>query len=181
MASYKCFEELPSWKDAMSLAVAVFKLTSAQSFRFRGDLVNQLRRAALSIPNNIAEGFERGSTPELITFLYIARGSAGEVRSMLRFALELGEMPAEAGRIRELVGQCESVSRQLRGWLDSLQNSDITGQRHLNDRTREEYERRRSRSEFELRLAEFREKMEQGLRDGTWGTHRQDGEPKPQG
>ncbi len=44
---------------------------------------------------------------------------------MLRFALRLGEMGEEEGRIRELVGRCEAVSRQLRGWLDSLQNSEI--------------------------------------------------------
>ena len=169
MPTYKQFEELPSWNAATDLAVAVFKLTEAPCFRFKGDLVNQLRRAALSVANNIAEGFERGTTAELITFLYIARGSAGEVRSMLRFAIRLGEMQEEQGRIEALVPQCESVSRQIRGWLDSLQNSDIQGQRHLNDQTRARYEEQKRADSFLAKMAEFREHMEEGLRNGTWG------------
>ena len=169
MSTYKQFEELPAWNAATDLAVAVFKLTEAQSFRFKGDLVNQLRRAALSVANNIAEGFERGTTAELISFLYIARGSAGEVRSMLRFALRLGEMPAERERIEALIPSCESVSRQLRGWLDSLQNSDIQGQRHLNDRTRALYEDNKRVESFVAQMAAFRARMEEGLRNGTWG------------
>ena len=176
MATFKQFEELPAWNAATDLAVAVFKLTEGPSFRFKGDLVNQLRRAALSVANNIAEGFERGSTAELITFLYIARGSAGEVRSMLRFALRLGEMPEEQGRIETLIPQCESVSRQLRGWLDSLQNSDIQGQRHLNDQTRARYEEQKRTDLFAARMAQFRERMEEGIRNGTWG---KPGSPPP--
>ena len=140
MATFKRFEELPAWNAATDLAVAVFKLTEAPSFRFKGDLVNQLRRAALSVANNIAEGFERGSTAELVTFLYISRGSAGEVRSMLHFATRLGEMPGEADAIARLVAQCEAVSRQIGAWISSLQNSDIAGQRHLNDASRAAYD-----------------------------------------
>ena len=164
MSSFKRFEDLPVWKAAVDMAVAVFRLTGRDSFKFKGDLVNQCRRAALSVSNNIAEGFERGTTSELITFLYIARGSAGEVRSMLRFALQLGEMPGDAQDIQSLVGDCEAISRQLRAWLDSLQNSDIQGQRHLNESSRLDYDRRKAREAFEAQMAEFREKFEQRLR-----------------
>ena len=166
MPTYKRFGELPAWNAATDLAVAVFKLTEAQSFRYKGDLVNQLRRAALSIANNIAEGFERGSTAELITFLYIARGSAGEVRSMLRFAVRLGEMPDQTERIESLIPQCESVSRQIRAWLDSLQNSDIQGQRHLNDHTRRVYEEDRRAADFAQRLAAYNAEKDRQLREG---------------
>ena len=168
MATFKRFEELPAWNAATDLAVATFKLTEAPSFRFKGDLVNQLRRAALSVANNIAEGFERGTTAELVTFLYISRGSAGEVRSMLRFAQRLGEMPGEADAIEALVAQCESVSRQIRAWLAALQNSDIAGQRHLNDATKAAYEQKKKDDEFRERFAAYRAKMEEMLRDGTW-------------
>ncbi len=82
---YERFEDLPVWQAAMELAVKVFALTDDHTFGGGGDLRDQLRRAALSISNNVAEGFERGTTAELLYFLYIARGSAGEVRSMLRF------------------------------------------------------------------------------------------------
>jgi len=92
MASYKRFEELPAWQKAIELATKVFELTSHAAFKFRGDLVNQIRRAALSVSNNIAEGYERGTTADLIHFLYIARGSCGETRSMTRFAVQLGGM-----------------------------------------------------------------------------------------
>ncbi len=80
---YRRFEELPVWQDAIDLAERIVTLLRDPSFRGYGSLCNQLERATISISNNIAEGFERGTTHELITFLYIARGSAGEVRSML--------------------------------------------------------------------------------------------------
>ena len=93
---YTKFEDLPAWKAAIDLAGRVYRLTRCGFFAQPGDLRDQLRRAALSVSNNIAEGFERGSTAELLNFLYIARGSAGEVRSMLRFALRLIGTAADA-------------------------------------------------------------------------------------
>ena len=83
MASYKRFEDLPVWNKAVDLAAFVMEWTDRREFRGKGDLANQMQRATLSISNNIAEGFERGTTAELLQFIYIARGSAGEVRSML--------------------------------------------------------------------------------------------------
>ena len=80
---YSRFEDLPVWKDAARLFVAVESLVENDCFGSHGDLKSQLLRAALSVSNNVAEGFERGTTKELLMFLYIARGSAGEVRSML--------------------------------------------------------------------------------------------------
>ena len=82
---YERFEDLPVWNAAMDLAWRVYAITRDQYFSQSGDLRDQMRRSALSVSNNIAEGFERGSTAELLAFLYIARGSAGEVRSMLHF------------------------------------------------------------------------------------------------
>ena len=82
---YERFEDLPVWKAVMDLAERAYALTRDRFFSQPGDLRDQLRRAALSVSNNIAVGFERGSTAELLAFLYIARGSAGEVRSMLHF------------------------------------------------------------------------------------------------
>jgi len=73
---YTRFEELPVWRDAMALCERIFALTDEHVFGRKGDLRSQLERAALSIANNVAEGFERGTTQELLTFLYVARGSA---------------------------------------------------------------------------------------------------------
>ena len=77
---YDRFEDLPVWKAAIDLAQRIYAHTRDRFYSQPGDLRDQLRRAALSVSNNIAEGFERGSTAELLAFLYIARGSAGEVR-----------------------------------------------------------------------------------------------------
>ncbi len=80
---YSRFEDLPVWNTSVEFVLKVFELTNKADFRGIGDIKNQIERASVSISNNIAEGFERGSTNELIHFLYISRGSAGECRSML--------------------------------------------------------------------------------------------------
>ncbi|HET6646852.1 MAG TPA: four helix bundle protein [Pyrinomonadaceae bacterium] len=80
---YKRFEDLPVWQDAIELAVKVFAFTARPVFRRYPGVRDQIERSSVSISNNIAEGFERGTTPELVTFLYISRGSCGETRSVL--------------------------------------------------------------------------------------------------
>jgi hypothetical protein len=82
----------------------------------------------------MGEGFERGTTQELLTFIYIARGSAGEVRSMLCLLERLAIFTHLKFEISNLKSKAEGISRQLRGWADSLQNSDIKGQRYLSQR-----------------------------------------------
>jgi four helix bundle protein len=81
---YKRFEDLPVWRDSIELARSMYEFTALDLFRRHPGLRDQFERATLSVSNNIAEGFERGTTNELLAFLYIARGSAGEVRSMMR-------------------------------------------------------------------------------------------------
>jgi len=142
--TYQRFEDLPVWQQAARLYEAAEDLLENESFCASRGFRDQLDRAALSVSNNIAEGFERGTTNELLQFIYIARGSAGEVRSMLvlkeRRALN-AVWPADlTSQIADLKSIAESCSRQLRGWADSLQNSDIKGQRHLNRKTREQDE-----------------------------------------
>jgi four helix bundle protein len=81
--TYSRFEELPVWQEAIRLAENTYDMTESKEWRASRSFRDQIERAALSVSNNIAEGFERGTTKELLAFLYIARGSAGEVRSML--------------------------------------------------------------------------------------------------
>ncbi len=152
---YERFEQLPVWKVAVDLAVSVYALTRDRVFRTSGDLRDQIRRAALSISNNIAEGFERRSTADLLKFLYIARGSAGEVRSMLQFCERWPEAIHLKSHISDLKSRAESCSRQIRGWANALQNTDITGQRHLNDRTRTDYEQKQRSEAFQRQIDEI--------------------------
>lgn len=145
---YERFEDLPVWQAGQDLAVRVHFLTDHPAFDQPGDLVDQLRRSSLSVSSNIAEGFERGSTAELLAFLYISRGSAGETRSHLRFAHRLPRCSTLKSEVSDLISLAESCSRQLRAWTDSLQNSDIQGPRHLNDQTRAAYNAHRRAAAF---------------------------------
>jgi four helix bundle protein len=159
--TYDRFESLPAWQVAQSIGLQVFALTDDAAFKSAPGLKDQLRRAAISISNNIAEGFERGSTAELLAFLYIARGSAGEVRSMLHF---LSDWPATAhlrSEISDLKSNSESCSRQLRGWADSLQNSEIQGPRHLNHTTRTAYQSRKRADQFRSELDQLSQRPRQ--------------------
>lgn len=154
--TYERFEDLPVWKAAVELAVRVFELTKQPNFKGHSDLKNQLERAAVSISNNIAEGFERGTTNELLNFIYIARGSAGETRSMFCLLERLPEFSNLKSNISNLKSLAENISRQLRGWADSLQNSEIKGQRYLNDKVRQTAERKREIAAFEEELRRIR-------------------------
>lgn len=146
MPTYQRFEDLPVWQKAIALAEACEDFLAAAGSRITYAKRDQLDRASLSVSNNIAEGFERGTTNELLAFLYIARGSAGEVRSMLGFFERRPALQPLKCRISELKDMAESCSRQLRSWADSLQNSDIRGQRHLNDHTRAAFDRRKAQA-----------------------------------
>jgi len=152
---YNRFEDLPVWKLAHDTAVRIFLLTDDLAFRGRADLKNQLERAAASVTNNIAEGFERGTTDQLITFLYYAKGSAGEVRNMLHIVDALPWLSHLKSEISNLKSQIENVSRQLGGWADSLQNSDIKGFRHLTDAAREQSDQKRRAEAFIANLNEI--------------------------
>jgi four helix bundle protein len=83
MPKYDRFEDLPAWKEAGRLYNQVLDLFEQTKVPLSAGFRGQLDRAALSVSNNIAEGFERGTTAELVSFLIIAKGSAGEVRSMV--------------------------------------------------------------------------------------------------
>ena len=142
--TYKRFEDLPVWQAAARLYVETETLLDNDICRFRRGFVDQLDRAALSVSNNIAEGFERGTTAELLQFIYIARGSAGEVRSMLgvferspRGRTLPPDIRSGIVRLKELAENC---GRQLRGWADTLQNSEVRGQRHLNRKAQQSAE-----------------------------------------
>lgn len=157
--TYQRFEDLPVWKVAIQLGVNVYALTEHEAFKGQGSLRDQLQRAAVSVSNNIAEGFERGTTNELLAFIYIARGSAGEVRSMLCLLEHLPNVVNLKSEIANLKLLAENSARQLRGWADSLQNSDIKGQRHLNDKTRRADQRKQEREEILAEQRQFREEL----------------------
>lgn len=155
---YKRFEDLPVWNTAIELAVGVYALTSKPQFRRRWSLRDQLERSSVSVSNNIAEGFERGTNNELLAFLFISRGSAGEARSMFCLLNRLGTFDELADEIKALKAKAESCSRQLRAWIQSIQNSEFRGERHVSSRTKRQNQEARERDEFLMELAEIRAK-----------------------
>lgn len=110
----------------------------------------------MSISNNVAEGFERGTTQETLTFLYIARGSSGETRSILCLCERLADFADLKSKISDLKKRAESVSRQLRAWWNSLQNTEIRGHRYLNNQSRRQTKEARERDEFPKELEEMK-------------------------
>ncbi len=104
------FEDLETWQVARELTNAVYGLTKQDDIRRDFGFVDQIRRASVSIMNNVAEGFERGSNKDFAKFMFIARGSAGEVRSMLYVATDQGYISAEqfAG-VHQLAVRCSQL------------------------------------------------------------------------
>lgn len=130
MPTYKRFEDLPVWQTSAQFYERCDDFLTAVSSNLRPSARDQLKRAVLSVSNNIAEGFERGTTNELLAFIYIARGSAGEAQSMLALFSRRPALANFKSEISNLIVLAESCSRQLRAWADSLQNSAIAGPRH---------------------------------------------------
>lgn len=152
---YERFEDLPVWQAASSLALQIYALGEKLPLRRHRSLRDQIERAALSVSNNVAEGFERGTTSELLAFLYIARGSSGEVRSMLCVMERMAAFANLESEISNVKSLAESISRQLRGWAQHLQDSPIRGQRHLTSKTRQVDQARRDRDAFLEELKEI--------------------------
>ena len=154
---YERFEQLPVWKTGIDLARRVYALTAKPSFRRQRSLRDQLERAAVSVSNNVAEGFKRGTTQELLTFLYIARASAGEVRSMLCLLQRISGICDLESEINSLKAKAESISKQLGAWTRALQDSGLKGQRYVTEKTRTTAKAVRERAEFLKELQSYRD------------------------
>ena len=118
MATWKSFEAMDAWKKACRLVIAIYRATSEGELRRDFALRDQIRRSALSIPSNIAEGFERESPAAFVNFPYYSKGSCGELRTQLYIARRLGYL-ADA-RVKELVSEAKDVSRMLAGLIKYL-------------------------------------------------------------
>ena len=93
------FKDLLAWQKSLTLAKKVYQVTGNFPTEERFGLVNQMRRCAVSIPSNIAEGYGRGSDKELLRFLYVVLGSSNELETQLILSLELSFMKEEDSRM----------------------------------------------------------------------------------
>ncbi len=111
----KQFEDIIAWQKSKELTIDCYEVfVGLRDFSFR----DQILRAAISIMNNIAEGFERRSNKEFKNFLFIAKGSCGEVRSMLYMALELKYVSGT--QYNNLNDKSLEISKILSGFIKKL-------------------------------------------------------------
>ena len=109
------FEDIISWQKGRNLTIEIYSIfKETHDFSFK----NQIERASVSIMNNIAEGFERKSNKEFVYFLFVAKGSCGEVRSMLYLAKDLGKITKE--QFTKLYNESIEISKLLSGLIKSI-------------------------------------------------------------
>jgi len=121
------FEELLIYQRARELTNAVYRLCRSGPFRRDRGLIDQVRRASVSIMSNIAEGFERGSRTEFVQFLYIAKGSCGEVGAQLQVAADQQYISSEEHSA--LVDLCRRTSGMISNFIARIQASSYEGEK----------------------------------------------------
>ncbi len=121
------FEDLHIYQRARELANAIYTITKGNDFARDFGLIDQIRRAAVSILSNIAEGFERGSKTEFIQFLYIAKGSCGEVRAQLAIAQDQNYL--QHNEYQRLYDLCKQISGMISNFIAHLQKADYQGEK----------------------------------------------------
>ena len=128
MATLKWFEEIEAWQRARILTKAVYECSRNRDFYRDFGLRDQIRRAAVSVMSNIAEGFERGGKREFLQFLAIAKASAGEVEAQLYVALDQSYITAE--QFASLKGLAVSTKQLIAGFMRYLSQSNIKGEKY---------------------------------------------------
>ena len=125
MATVRDFEELMIFQKARELSKKIYPITKRGECKYDSRFVQQIRAAVGSIMDNIAEGFERGGNKEFVNFLFIAKGSCGEVRSQLIRANDVGYL--EPDEYKELYTECRRLSAGIMNFIKEIKASDLTG------------------------------------------------------
>jgi four helix bundle protein len=127
MGTIRRFEDIVAWQKARELNRAVYRITRTDSFSRDYALRDQIRRASISVMSNIAEGFERDGNAEFRQFLYVAKGSAGEVRSQLYAALDAEYI--DQPTFDRLTSLALDTTRLIAGFIHHLEQSDLNGRK----------------------------------------------------
>ena len=125
MAKIKNFEDIASWRKGRQLTKNIYDVTSTGNFARDFGLKDQIRRAAVSVLSNIAEGFERGGDREFLQFLAVAKGSCGELRAQLYVALDQEYISQK--EFDALFDRASEVSQLISGFMKYLKQSDLRG------------------------------------------------------
>lgn len=125
MATIQKFEDLICWQRARQLAKFIYDISKYRNFEMDRGLQDQIRRASVSVMSNIAEGFDRGTRQEFLNYLFIARGSCGEVRCQLYIAHDIGYI--DISKFQHGVGLCDETSRLIYSFITKLKAGGKTG------------------------------------------------------
>jgi len=123
--SVRSFQDLDAWKLGRVLAKEIYEETSRGDFSKDFGLKNQIQRAAVSIVSNIAEGFERNGDTQFIQYLYMAKGSVGELRTQLCIAKDLNYLTEES--FQKLWEMATRVGEIISGLIRYLKKSELKG------------------------------------------------------
>ena len=124
----KSFEDLIAFQKARELCKEIYAITNIAPFKNDYRFVQQIRAAAGSVMDNIAEGFERDGNKEFVNFLYIAKGSCGEVKSQILRASDVGFVGTEKAKV--LYQSCEEIGKLLYSLISSIKNSEMSGKKY---------------------------------------------------
>ena len=127
------FEDLTIFQNARDLCKEVYAITKDGEFHKDTRFVQQIHASAGSVMDNIAEGYERDGNKEFINFLYIAKGSCGEVRSQIVRASDVGFIDKDTAT--RLYNMCLNLSKSLSKFIQSIKDSGISGRKNLNPET----------------------------------------------
>lgn len=125
MANFESFEDIVSWQKAIDVAQEIYSFTNKEVFSKDFALKDQIRKSAISIPSNIAEGFGRGGNKEFIQFLYIAKGSLFELKTQILLACKLKYI--EQNEYKSIDGELDEISKLISGLLNYLNSSELKG------------------------------------------------------
>jgi four helix bundle protein len=128
MSTFQRFEDIVAWQKARILCKLIKTYTDYPLFAKDFKLVSQIKSSSGSAMDNIAEGFERGGNKEFIQFLYIAKGSAGEVRSQLYRALDNEYITKD--EFQKAYDLADEVSKMIRGLINHLKGSELKGEKY---------------------------------------------------
>ena len=125
MATIKSFEDLFCWQKARELTKFIYKITNNSAFSKDYGLKDQIRRAAVSVMSNIAEGFDRGTKLELVNYFFIAKGSSGEVKCQLFIASDCGYISQK--EFNQGYKLSEEVSRLVQSFITRVKTGSRSG------------------------------------------------------
>lgn len=149
MATIQKFEDLICWQKSRELTKFIYDISKYRNFDMDHGLQDQIRRAAVSVMSNIAEGFDRGTKFELINYFYIAKGSCGEVKSQLYIAYDIWYI--DISKFQHGLNLCDECSRLIQSFIFKVKSGGRQGLQFKPEKSKAV----REREEFDLTLQKY--------------------------